>query len=438
MRRARVSTALSLAALAAACFGIAAPRPASAQTAGLDQLQDWNIEQVQWRSEAGLPGDNEFTGPITAAYNWAYGATILGLNVHAVGSKDYYAAFAVLQNGVLDSLDVAGPLTGPVQWDSGPYHLAAGLPDGRIIIWLTAPREYPQLLTYTIYYEPGTAFDFAVYPPNPVDATWTNWWVTGAYQYSVFEPSLVVATINGAGQQSVGLSALNLSGDLKSLAYMDYPVASGTFPYVAYTTVLDPSLEMGGNEHLQASGAWFSQTNGWYRSDLRDAGLYNGDVLLMTAQSPLGILVYDESDRYSISSSLLQFAPTSPDGAQLQTNLGLSCYVPVVVKGANCCLFGSVRSAFPLVAFSEGTDVYLGYYLETEARTSQLNYYFPLLYQGDQVDAGGQPAAAYPIFAMAASAHWSTGNPEIFWVQRGSRNNNYNALYRLAYEPRTR
>ena len=433
LRHSCLRRAVVLALIAAVLLPAAA---AKAQVAGLDQLADWYMGEVTWHSSAGLPVNTEFVGPLTAAYNWAFGATVLGVNVRIVGTSEYYCAIATLQNGVLDTLDTAGPFNAPARWDSGPYHIAAGTADGVLTCWLTAPRQYPQRLQFTTFYEPDTAFDFAVYPPQPVDATWANWWVTGVYQYSVFSPQLVVASMDAAGQPRGGLQALNLDGDLRSVAYMDYPVGAGSIPYAVFTTLYDRDLELGNNDHLRSTGAWFSASRGWYTGTLRQAGLYNGQVFLAGGEQPLGLLGYDESDSYNLSSSLTLITPNVQQGASVTTHIGPNCYLPVTVSTANCCFFSSARSNYPLVAYSDGTDIGLGFYVPPQSRSNRLEYYFMLANQGEQASFDGQWQAVYPVQAVAATAHWSTGNPELYWVQHGSRNNTLGALFHLYYQPR--
>ena len=72
------------------------PGTSQAQTAGLDQLSDWYYQELLWRSTRGLPVDVEFTAPLAAHYNWAYGATVLGVNARGVGGSDQRSAQADL------------------------------------------------------------------------------------------------------------------------------------------------------------------------------------------------------------------------------------------------------------------------------------------------------------------------------------------------------
>ena len=185
--------------------GLSLSTPAAAQVGGLDQPGNWEYREVYWRDSGGLPVDREFSGPLAAQYNWAYGMTVLGVNVRGVGSTDYYAAVALYNSGYLDVLSVIGPLPLPVTWDSGPFHMAAGLPDGRLIVWLTAPGELPRELQFSNSYQPNTGFDVTVYTPAQANTKWAEWWITGVYQISGGDQSVAVENQDGNGSLILSL-----------------------------------------------------------------------------------------------------------------------------------------------------------------------------------------------------------------------------------------
>ncbi|MCH7471986.1 hypothetical protein IIA79_03435 [bacterium] len=414
------------------------PSPAAAQTAGLDQLSDWYLSKAGWRSTSGLPVDIEFAPPLTAHYNWAYGVTALGLNMRGVGSSDFYTVFAIYQDGLLDSLDVIGPLSGSSQWDSGPYHMAAGLPDGRIVVWLTAPREDPRQFTLADSYAPGSPIDVVVHPSDPLQADWENWWITAAFEYNALDPTLLVSSSDGDGKSMGFFQTIALPGELRSVAYLDYPGPRSSIAYLLYTVVRDRRVELGNNQHTTTYAAWYVAGQSWRVQTLRNSGLYSGGVFIGGAsQGPFGMVAWDESDIYSISGGAQLLNITSQDGVQVQTSIGARVYLSnPMTTGISSFLF-STRSHYPMLIFSDGANLRLSYYIPSQGRISdELAYLGVDLFQGEQVEEGGKLAPAYPITAVATAAHWSTGNPEIFWVQKGSRDHPGGQLYRMAYRPR--
>jgi hypothetical protein len=172
----------------------------------------------------------------------AYGATVLGLNVREGGTA-YYAVIANYHEGLVDVLDAVGPLAAPVQWHSGPYHLAAGLPDGRLIAFLTAPGEYPHQVQLSFAYDPQSPFDSVVRPPQPVNNKWEEWTITAAFKLNAGEPELVAQTFDGQGRMLDSAQPLAIPGQLRSVVYLDLSVPGNSIPVLGLVTaVASPRL----------------------------------------------------------------------------------------------------------------------------------------------------------------------------------------------------
>jgi len=430
-----LSLGICLLALLAPGWAIAQER-----TAGLDDLSNWYLNPVVWRGAAGLPVDIEFMPPLVAQYNWAYGATVLGVNVRSVGGQDYYAVLATYTDGALDSMSVFGPVSGAARWHSGPYHLAAGLPDGRIVLWLTAPREYPRQLVVANDYAAGTEFSVAVYTPGPVTAAWDTWSFTCAYQNSYLQqgPALFAIRQTGNGDTLSGFPALNLPGDIRGVSYYDYPVPGSALAYVVLDVVRDQNMERGNNAHTTAMCAHFEPDRGWIAQTLHHTGLFGGQLVLYVSGGATYIaLTWDESSEYGISSAL-ELISTQPQGSiSVQTTVLGSTYFPVIPDIEGVCLLPAARSSHPLAILSDRRDIWLGYFVPGPRYSEQeLEYNFFKLYEGEVVTRpDGLAAAAYPVIGVAATAHWSTGNPEVFWVQQGSDQHAGGQLFCLAYAP---
>lgn len=413
--------------------------PAAAQVGGLDQLGNWEYREVYWRDSAGLPVDREFSGPLVAQYNWAYGMTVVGVNVRGVGSTDYYAALALHNSGYLDAMTVIGPLSLPVTWDAGPFHIAAGLPDGRLIVWLTAPGELPRELQFSSSYQPNTGFDVTVYTPEQANTKWGEWWITGAYQISGGDQSVAVENQDGNGSLISSLGLIGVPGVLESIAYLDYPVGGDWMPFVMMTVARDELQEPGNNEHLLALAAYYDSEGGWYLQNLRNAGIDNGAVYCGYDEQAQLLLAYDESDEFSVTGGLQQVSFTNPAQPSVGISLNGFDHLPVAAEFGLWSYFDSARTSLPMVVASGGTDVYLGHYAPRAGRIgSELGYSFFRLYQGEARGGSDRPVAQYPVVGVAATSHWSTGDPEVFWVQKGSPNHAGGQLYRMQFIPPAR
>jgi hypothetical protein len=66
---------------------------------------------------------------------------------------------------------------------------------------------------------------------------------------------------------------------------------------------------------------------------------------------------------------------------------------------------------------------------------SELGFSFFRLFQGESRQDAGGVVPQYPMLGVAATSHWSSGDPEVFWVQKGSQNHGGGQLYRMQYIP---
>jgi len=418
---------------------MALPALGVAQVAGLDQPGNWEFREVYWRDSGSLPVDNEFASPLVAQYNWAYGMTIVGVNVRAVGSNDYYAAVALYNSGYLDAMNVIGPLNGPAMWDAGPFHVAAGLPDGRLIVWLTAPGEMPFQVQYSTGYKQGTAFDVTVYTPPQANTKWGEWEIIAAFQLSGGDTLVSVEDHFGNGNLRNDYGLIGLPGNLQAIAHLDYPVNDVSVPFVLMTVARDDQQVPGNNDHLLTQAAYFDQDKGWYVQTLRSSGIDNGAVYCGYTDQAQMLVAYDNSDQYDITGGLQQVSFGNPSVPSAGLVLNGFDNLPVAAETPLWAYFASARTSLPMVVASNGGDVYLGYYAPAAGRIgNELGYRFFVLHPGEARQGAGGLEAQYPLSGVAGTSHWSTGNPELFWVQQGSQNHAGGQLYHAQFLPPAR
>lgn len=422
MNRAKRMAVVILLALA---FGLLIAPASFAREAQLSDLSYWRSTQLAWRDGGGLPVDSEFTAPLCAQYNWAYGATVLGLTTHSANTGNYYAVLGVYSNGTLDALDQAGPTGDIPQFHAGRYHLATALPDGRVYIWLTAPGANPHKLMLVNDAIPGTPIACLVYPPDPVSAEWKEWWITLAYCLNDNGPQLEVQSFRGTGSSAGYITGLALPSALNAVALKD---GGSQPPQLLYAVVDTPAQ---GRQPVLA-GVYLTAYagNGWHTTRCMDTGSRGAVLHPGAAGSWSSIVAAMDPDSSGLLLRRMTYA--TPENA-MQPMLGGSDYFQLPFMQRRCFLFESALSPLPMLAYSDGTDILLAWWQAPPGRTgSALGYAPQMLINGSNYPGGD---AQYPVVAVAASAHWSTGNPEVYWVQQGSPGNNTGQLFRVAYLP---
>ncbi len=400
--------------------------PASrAREAQLSDISYWRSTQLAWHDGGGLPVDCEFTAPLCAQYNWAYGATVLGITAHSAYSGNYYAVLGVYNNGMLDALDQAGPVGNMPLFHAGQYHLAAALPDGRVYIWLTAPGASPHKLMLVNDAIPGTPIACLVYPPDPVSADWKEWWITLAYCLNDNGPQLQIESFKGTGTSTGYMTGLALPSSLNAVALKD---GGSQPPQLLYSVVDTPAQ---GNQPVLA-GVYLTAYagNGWHTTRYMDSGSRGAVLHPGVAGSWNSVIAAMDPDSSNLLLRRMTYATS--DNA-MQPMLGGFDYIQIPFMQRRCFLFESVLNPLPLLAYSDGTDLLLAWWQAAPGRAgSALGYASLKLINGDNFP-GGDPE--YPVLAVAAAAHWSSGNPEVYWVQQGSPGNNTGQLFRVAYLP---
>ncbi len=426
-----------LVALAGISLALALPSGALAQTTGLDQLGRWYLAEVDWSDRGALPSDNELAAPLIAEYNWAYGAIMMGLNVRARGTSSYYAAVALNDNAKLDALDSFGPVSSPALWDAGKYHLAAGLPSGQLVVWLCAPGTQPRRVVLTDSYTAGTGFDLAVYPPDPISTDWSKWVISAAYQYSKGDSGLQVESFHGDGRSLDYTNTLPTPGNLVSVQYMDYPLEDGNItPYVVFSCERDTRPVAGNNSHTGLQAAWYSGAEGrWVPVVLRETGVYLGKTYLAQSGTAITALAaFDQTDAGGAYGGLQLISTSANRHGQVASTLHSNCWLPCAPQSNNLCFLQSARVSSPFTVLSDGLDVFFGWRVQPAGGGQGVDYYHLRLFQGERSAQGAANTAHYPVLGVAAAAHWSTGDPSIYWVQRGNdRGEAGGVLYQLVY-----
>jgi hypothetical protein len=401
--------------------------PATAQSAQLYQVTDWRSEELTWRNDGGLPVNSEFSAPIAVQYNWAYGATALGLTTHHVGSADYYAVLALYTKRTLDAQDVLGPFSSPPQYSSGRYSLAVSTPDRLVYVWLTAPGADPRRVLLANDAVPGAPIACLAQPPDPPSAQWAKWRITRAYAYSDIGTQLEQLLLDGTGKLLDAAPGINLPGALNAVALA--PVSAG-WPQVMFAAY-DPRADSGGS----TAGVYLAAQapRGWAIARLTDAASH-GAVFPASLAGGQGTAIV-VSDMSSAGAFLQQIQLADPTGGGL-SQLGPYDYFIQAFSQRRYNLFESVLSALPLLALTDGAGIWLAWQSQSPGRAPGLpGYTYAQLYAGSVVEEN-QPA--FPILTVAGTAHWNTGHPELYWVQQGSPDNGTGQLFRLAYEPNTK
>ena len=399
------------------------PTPAAEQTAGLAELRDWTLLEFSWQDRGGLPSGTTLTGPLAAHYNMAYGATVLGINLR--DEELYYAACVSVQQDQLTVLAYLGPLRQPVQWHAGPYHLAAGLGDGRLAVWLTAPRQYPQLLTASNRHVPNTPLSCLVQPPEPLSADWERWTVTVVHQYDDFSPALAVETVDGAGRGVDNLPLLDVFEPLTGLAAARLELGGRQVPWVLFA------------DREGVYSGWYDQQRGWRGQVLHSEELSDVLLYLSPGPAPRHALSWFNDPGEDYSGGIVQLIDLDvSSGQRVTVNWGASDQLPYGLDSPRLAPVDSTRSAWPLIALATGADVHILYRTPAaEPRLRGLQLSSVRLHYGARLAGGGEDAAAYPILGLTAAAHWQSGNPEIYWVQLGSNHADGGQLFGLVYRP---
>ena len=415
-------------------FAILSTTAAHAQAARLETMVNWDYDPIALIPKGGAPANGMPVASMTAHYNWGYGMTMLGLNLQVPGETRYYAACTMFSpaNGA-EVLDAIGPFTSPVEWHSGPYHVAAAMPEGLICVWLTAPGHFPSRVLLAGDYMKGTAFTVDVVPPRPLSTDWSAWRISIAYQRFVSNGRyLTMGRFNGNGRAIEYLTDASIPGDLLAIDYLEYPVTGGTLPFVLLTVSRNEVLPPGSPRRSTSYAAFYSLNRGWVVQTLRDGGLYNGRAMLMNTGDVIGLLGVDNSTIDNVVPALQQVR-TWVDSGQIFSEVGTQTYLPFSVERQAMALANSTLSMYPLVAVTNGTDVDLGYYLDQEDRLFE--YRFFELYRGNVETEGSMVRAAFPIYSVATATHWSSGYPELFWIQQDILDPTRTGLYRMAYGP---
>jgi hypothetical protein len=418
-----------------ALIALLAVQAAQAQLQPLSLLADWRLDRLDWHDTGGLPTNSQFVSPMTACYNWAWGEVALGLNVQA--GDTYYAVVAIVNGNSLDALSVAGPSARTVAWSAGPYHVAAVLPDGRLSLWLTAPGQYPRQVILATGLAAGTPLAVTATPPAPPSQP--DWRISAAYQDDQGGPVLQVATFNGAGRPLTYTASLRLPDELLSLSYGEYAAGGAGGPAVPSVLFVAAAPEPSMTDNNTASNAYiasYTSQRGWVVSRLRAAGINGGAPFLGSAgTSPNAMIALDEwanAQTYGVLQALS--ASLMSDGTVSIPLLGPSDQVPTPVDPDVFAWVASARNVNPLSAYSDGRYLYLGELAGRGRAGNELGYQFFNLYDAN---AQAPPSDSYAITALGATAHWSTGNPLLFFLQDGSpADPATTTLFRLAYSPR--
>ena len=408
----------------AALLGMATA--ARAELPGITNPDNWKLEEVTWANRGGVPYDAQFNTGLTACYNLGYGATVLGVTMRVPDDNRYYAAVVSCVDARLTVQDYVGPISAAPTWDSGPYHVAAGLPDGRLLLWLTAPGEYPVPLTISWDYIPLTAFDCRVYPPSPASNRWEEWSATVAYISNPDIPGLEVVTVNGLGRFQSTIESLRTARP-QDVVMREFTLGEYILPFVFYHNT-DGTYS-----------AWYHPTWGWQTEKLADYSL--GQVRLWLTpplRQPAGfILCIDSKDIYEEPLlNRLDFTITPATG--ISVRWGDHVRLDEDYHYDKTAFIDSVQYTLPVLAQDNGIDVFVA--TPRPPRTPQdpaMVYNSTLLHRGERRIAGSEEIAEYPVVSIAGTAHWSAGTPEIYWVQLGGgRFTGEGALFCLSYPAR--
>lgn len=409
---------------------------ATASDRDLELPGNWFGDRVDWRVSLGLPTDSEFTAPLVAQYNWAYGSTVLGVNVREFGTHRYFATVAGFSDGRLDIYDSVGPLGRAAVYKAGPYHVSAGLDDGRVLCWLTAPGEFPRSLVLVNNYLPTSGFDVVVEPPDPPGSNWEDWTVVLSYQANVAGNNIVTVVLNGNGELLYDLPGLEMDGVVRELEYARRPLPGLDMPYLLMVVEYGDSGS-GGILRKATGTAWFDPDQGWFTQGIRATGRSNSSVYLDadTAGGALAMMAWDASDEYQNTSYIERLHLRLGSSGQVLTDTGLPNLVNRFTTNVNWCFGKTVANRFPYVLFSDGTDVLFGYNASRRGEQGRdVGYKTFVLVRGQLAgDEYGNEGPLYPVEGVAMSTHWNTGDPLVFFIQQGSADYAGGQLYHLQY-----
>jgi len=397
---------------------------ASAGLPGLDNPDYWRLREVTWADKGGVPIDSQFSQGLSAHYNLAYGTTVLGVTTRVPDDNHYYAVVASCEDSQLTTLDYMGPFNTAPTWHSGPYHVAAGLPDGRLVVWLTAPGEFPVPLTASWNYIPGTPFSCQAYPPEPPAKRWQDWTATVAYEVDPDNPGIAVITIDGIGRVIAGLDILDLSNHLAEIHLREY----------TFGEYIIPGLLIYSGASIYS--AWHHPTWGWRAEKLSDSRLDRVRLWLSPGIRQPGALAIFNDNADILDVPVLQqinLAITAETG--ITARWGKSAKFDQNYEYDETSFIDTVQLVWPLIAQSTGTDIWLSYhYQDPRAKPGSLVFKSALLHTGERGIIGSEEVALHPVLSISGASHWNTGTPEIFWVQLGGgRLYGEGALYQLEY-----
>ena len=425
---------LSIPAALLLCLILATAAPASDRD--LELAGNWFSSRVEWRTSIGLPIDTEFSRPLVAEYNWAYGSTILGINNREFNSRRYYVAIAGYKDQRLDIYDSIGPMPQAAQLSSGPYHISAGLPDGRIICWLTLPGEFPIQLRLAERYLPGSGFDVIVEPPQPISSNLADWTVLVCYQANVAGNSVATEVLDGEGRLIYDLPGLEMEGVVRQLEYTRHPVHGVDMPWLLASVEYGDSAA-GGVLRKAVGSAWYVPNDQWFKQAIRTTGRNNTSIYLDddAAGGAVALMAWDGSDDNRNEGYIERLHMRVGNSRQIITDRGLPVLFNRYTATHNWCFKRTSANRYPYVLFSDGTDLLFGYNASRRGDEGEdVGYKTFVLQEGQQItDDYGNSGPLYPIEGVAMSTHWSSGSPHVFYIQNGSIDHEGGQLFQLEY-----
>jgi len=397
------------------------PQLAAGQSSELNDIGNWYTTEARWRNTRGLSVGAGVVAPLTAHYNMSFGATILGVNVR--NGAQYYAAVVSYQDGWLDVLDWAGPLSAPAQWHSGPYHIAAGQPDGRLLFWPTVPGEYPAAVQLSNAYVAHTPFAIVCQPAQPVATRLTGWIVTAAFNAEHLDSELVVNRYDGAGRLQVSLASKRISGSLKSISYANIAGQNASYPWIGYVT----------NHGLFS--VWYDRDGSWHLDRLADSALETARLSMPETANLTSIQVLYQDNSDPVPNPRLHQINLDLAGGGVSARWGESRGLIGEMEVLNHAFIPSALSDLPLLVAASDREVRLFYFGHPPQARSTRPQFDITLYNSELVYAAGQEVAARPVLGLAGAAHWSTGYPEVFWIQMNNNSGATGELYCAAFQP---
>ena len=421
--------------LAAACC-LLAGRTVRAAERDMDLPGNWFGDRVEWRSSLGLPVDTEFVAPLCAQYNWAYGNTVLGINVRRFGTREYFTAIASYSDERLDILESEGPLQDASQLRSGRYHVTAGLANGSILCWLTAPGEYPLRLPLTDRYLRGSGFDVIVEAPDPPGNNWEAWTILLCYQTSRVGNDIVTEAYDGTGRLLYDLPGLRIDGLVREVEYTRHPTPGTDLPWLLISVDYG-AVDAGVPDSVAVGTAWYVPDDQWYTQGVRNTSRDNSSIYLDedAAAGGLAMMAWDDSDEYGVGGFIERLHLRQGNARQIITDKGLPNLINSYTSRRNWCFAKTAANRFPYIVFSNGTDIMFGYNAARRGSAgSDVGYHTFTLQHGEVItDDYGNAGALYPVSGLALSTHWNTGQPHVFYIRNGSADYEGGQLYQLQY-----